>query len=166
MNTTKFIAQPGSQEMHISHIFDAPIDLVFKTWIDPATIPQWWGPACLATTVEYMEAKTGGSYRIVQRAPDGKVHRFHGVYHSIEAPHRIVSTFEYEGAPGHVSLDTLTFEAQGTQTKYIGRTVFQSVSDRDAMLQAECESGVRETMERMDKLLQQRKGKHDRDTGQ
>lgn len=157
MSTVEFSAPPNTPSLIITCLFDAPFEQVFNIWTDPQLIPQWWGPAYLDTTVERMEVRTGGSYRILQRAPDGKVHGFHGVYHAIEAPRRIVATFEYEGTPGHVSLETTTFEAQETQTKYRSHTMFQSFADRDAMLQTNCEAGVRETMERMATLLAQRR---------
>jgi len=157
-NKTQFIAPPGIAELHITHLFDAPIDLVFKTWIDPEAMPHWWGPAYLETTVEHMEPKHGGRYRILQRAPDGKVHGFRGVYHTVEAPHLIISTFEYDGYPNHVSLDTYRFETRGNQTLHTNISVFQSLADRDGMVATGCESGVREMMARMEKLLQQNKG--------
>lgn len=104
-----------------------------------------------------MEPKRGGSYRIIQRAPDGTVHGFRGVYHSVEAPHLIISTFEYDGFPHHVSLDTYRFEARGNQTLHTNTSVFQSLADRDGMVASNCEPGVRETMARMEALLQRLK---------
>lgn len=153
MNETEFLAPTGLPELLIRHVFDAPVEQVFTTWITPETLPLWWGPAYLETTVEHMRPVTGGSYRIFQRAPDGSVHGFHGVYHAVDAPHRIVSTFEYEGAPGHVTLDTLTFTERDGRTHYTSHSIFQSLADRDAMLSANCEPGVRETMARMAELL-------------
>lgn len=157
-NKTQFIVPPGVGELHITHLFDAPIELVFKTWLDPKLVPEWWGPAYLSTTVEHMNPRFGGSYRIIQRAPDGMVHSFRGIYHSVEAPHLIISTFEYESFPHHVSLDTYRFEARGSQTLHSNTSVFQSLADRDGMVASNCESGVRETMARMEKLLQRLKG--------
>lgn len=154
---TEFIAPPGVAELHIARLFDAPVELVFKTWLDPKLLPEWWGPAYLSTTVERMEPNSGGSYRILQHAPDGKVHGFRGVYHTVEAPHLIISTFEYDGFPHHVSLDTYRFEARGKQTLHTNTSVFQSLADRDGMVASNCEPGVRETMARMEKLLQRLK---------
>jgi uncharacterized protein YndB with AHSA1/START domain len=156
-SSTLFVAPPGIAELHVTHLFDAPVELVFKTWIDQKLLPEWWGPAYLSTTVERMEPKSGGGYQIIQRAPDGKVHGFRGVYHTVEAPHLIISTFEYDGFPHHVSLDTYRFEASGEQTLHTNASVFQSLADRDGMVAANCEPGVRETMARMEKLLQQLK---------
>jgi uncharacterized protein YndB with AHSA1/START domain len=95
----------------------------------------------------------------LQRDTDGTVHGFRGVYHAVEAPHLVIATFEYDGYPNHVSLDTYRFEVRGQQTQYTSLSVFQTVADRDGMVQSGCESGVRETMARMAKLLQQLKGK-------
>lgn len=151
--STQFAAPPGLPELRIAHTFDAPVERVFNAWIDPARIPRWWGPAYLTTTVEFMEPRVGGRYRIVQRAPDGKVHGFRGVYHTVEAPHLLISTFEYDGFPGHVSLDTCRFVAQEDKTNLMILSMFQSVEDRDGMVQSGCEAGVREMMARMETLL-------------
>lgn len=157
-NSTQFLAPPSVAELHISHLFDAPLELVFKTWLDPELIAEWWGPAYLSTTVEHMDPRSGGSYCINQREPSGTVHGFRGVYHTVEAPHLIISTFEYDGFPNHVSLDSYRFEARGKQTLHTNFSVFQSLADRDGMVASGCESGVRETMARMEKLLQKLKG--------
>jgi uncharacterized protein YndB with AHSA1/START domain len=64
-----------------------------------------------------------------------------------------VRTVEFEGAPGHVSLETLTFEDQDGTTLLRQSGVFQSVADRDAALQSGMERGVNEGMERLDELV-------------
>lgn len=151
----KITAPEGRAEIIVSHTFDAPAEAVFKAWTDPMLIPKWWGPARLSTMVDRMEAFAGGSWRFVQRDPNGHVHAFHGVYHAVEVPRRIVSTFEYEGTPGHVLLETTTFEAAGAKTLYTGLSVFQALGDRDAMWAAGCEAGMAETIARMDELLHQ-----------
>jgi uncharacterized protein YndB with AHSA1/START domain len=155
---TQFFAPPRTPELHIAHHFDAPVELVFRAWTDPTLMPEWWGPAYLATEVQYMHVRAGGGYRILQRAPDGKVHGFRGVYHTVAAPNLIISTFEYEGYPDHVSLDTFRYAAEGGGTAYSGTSVFQSLEDRDDMVATDCEPGVRETMARMEALLQRLKG--------
>lgn len=157
MSETQFVIPPGTGELRITHVFDAPVELVFKTWIDPEALPHWWGPAYLETTVEHMEPRHGGRYRILQRAPDGAVHGFRGVYHTVEAPHLIISTFEYDGARDHVLLETCRFEKQGNKTLHTSVSVFQSLDDRDAMVATGWESGVRESMSRLDELLQHSK---------
>jgi len=153
MSSTEIFAEPGKQEIVLTRVFDAPRDLVFKTWTDPTMIPRWWGPRYLTTTVDRMDARSGGGWRFVQRAPDGSEYAFHGVYHDVTSPRTLVSTFEFEGMPGHVALETGTFDDIGGKTKLTVRSVFQSLEDRDGMLQSGMEQGATETTERFAELL-------------
>ncbi len=150
---TKIIAEQGKQEVAITRVFDAPRDLVFKACTDRNLVPRWWGPERFATTIDKMDVKPGGLWRFTQRNADGDAYAFHGVYHKV-APGRIVSTFEFEGAPGHVSLDTIVLEEAGGRTKLVQKTVFQSVEDRDSMLREGMEEGVYESMDRLAVLLE------------
>lgn len=151
--TTKITAQPNSNELVIIQTFEAPREKVFKIYGDPKLKGDWWGPRYLTTRVERMKFRPGGSWRIVQRDPQGKVHGFHGVYHDVVPPVRVVSTMEYEGMPGHVQLETTTFQEIDGRTVVTTRTVFQSVEDRDGMMASGMEKGVFESEERFNELL-------------
>jgi uncharacterized protein YndB with AHSA1/START domain len=153
MTKTQFTVEPATQEVKSTRIFNAPRDLVFKAFTDPKHIPNWWGPRQYKTRVDQMEVKTGGQWRFVQEA-NGHEFGFHGVYHSINAPEQTVSTFEFEGMPGHVLLETAQFEAlpDGT-TRLTVTSVFQSVQDRDGMVASGMESGNTESYDRLEELL-------------
>ena len=73
------------------------------------------------------------------------------------APERICQTFEFLGVPGHVALQTATFEALGNKTRIRAQMVFQSVMDRDGMVASGMKSGADESMERLQKLLEELK---------
>lgn len=150
---TRITAERGKQEVIITRVYDAPRNLVFRACTDWNLIPQWWGPKRFTTTVDRLETKPGGIWRYVQRDATGNEYAFHGVYHEVLSPERIVDTFEFEGAPGHVALETLTLEDVGGRTKWTARSVFQTVEDRDAMLKEGMEEGVYETMDRLAGLL-------------
>ena len=95
-------------------------------------------------------------WRYVSRDKAGNEFGFHGVNHEVLAPERIIDTFEYEGLPekGHVSLQTARFtELPSGRTKINVQAVFQSVADRDGMLQSGAEKGINESYERLDELL-------------
>jgi uncharacterized protein YndB with AHSA1/START domain len=145
--------EPGKQEIVGTRTFDAPRDLVFKTMMDPKLIPQWWGPRAHTTKVDEMEVRPGGRWRYVVRDPDGNEHAFHGFYHAITAPERCVFTFEYEGVPGHVVLETVTLDEVDGKTRMTDQSVFQSVADRDGMVQSGMETGATEMMDRLDELV-------------
>jgi uncharacterized protein YndB with AHSA1/START domain len=153
MSKPEIVVEPGSLEIVVTMTFNAPRELVFKAYTDPALIPQWWGPRYLTTEIDTLDAQAGGRWRFVQRDPEGNVHAFRGVFHEVSAPNRIVQTFEYEGMPGHVSLDTATFEDHGGQTRVVAQSVFQSLEARDGMAASGMEIGINEGYERMNELL-------------
>jgi len=84
---------------------------------------------------------------------DGNTYGFHGVFHGTPSPDGVVQTFEFEGEPGHVSLDTWTFEDRGGSTLVRSVSSFQSVEDRDGMVASGMEHGVRDSYERLAELL-------------
>lgn len=153
MSKTTVIAEPGKQEVVITRIFDAPCELVFKTYTDPNLIPQWWGPTGTTTTVDQMDVRPGGMWRFVQHDQDGNEYGFHGVYHEITQPRQVVNTFEFEGMPGHVLLETVTFTEEDGKTTLTNLSVFQSVEDRDGMVMSGMEEGAAESMDRFAELL-------------
>jgi uncharacterized protein YndB with AHSA1/START domain len=153
MGTTKITADPGVPFIDFAREFDAPRDLVFRAHTDPELLAQWLGPAKYTMTVERLEVRDGGTWRYTHSGPDGAEYGFHGVFHGNPSPDSMVQTFEFEGAPGHVSLDTLTLEEKDGRTLARGRSVFQSVEDRDAMFQGGMADGMNEGYKRLDELL-------------
>ncbi len=153
MTDLKLIALPGKQDFTLTCTIAAPRDLVFRTYADPRWIPEWWGPRRLTSVVETMEVRPGGRWRIIQHDAQGTQFAFHGVYHLVDRPERIVSTFEYEETPGTVLLETVTFEELQGRTKMTDHAVFQSAADRDGMVQAGMQEGASESMDRFSQLL-------------
>jgi uncharacterized protein YndB with AHSA1/START domain len=153
MGKQQLVAEPGKQEIVITRTFEAPRELVFRALIDPDWVAQWWGPRRYTTTIVKLDAKAGGMWRFVQKGADGNEFGFHGVYHDVVAPERVVYTFEFEGMPGHVLMETIRLEEVNGKTTMIDTAVFQSVEDRDGMLMSGMEDGATESMDRLEELL-------------
>ena len=153
MEKTDIQAPAGRQEIIIKRMYDAPRDLVYRAVTDPKLIPEWWGPRNLTTNVERMEVRPGGQWRFIQRDPKGEIFAFHGVYHEAKAPELLVYTMEWEGMPGHVLLDIERFEEHNGVTTCISKNIFETVEDRDGMLQQGMESGAQEITNRLTELL-------------
>ena len=154
-NKTVITAEPGKQELFITREFEAPRQLVFRAYTEADLYEKWLGPNDLSMTIEKMEAFDGGSYRFLH-ARDGHVYAFHGVYHEVLAPERIIGTFEFDGLPekGHVIMGTTKFEdLGGGRSRIMHQSVFQSVNDRDGMIQSGMERGVVEGYEKLDNVL-------------
>ncbi|WP_037359634.1 SRPBCC domain-containing protein [Amycolatopsis orientalis] len=158
MNPTTITAQPGSPFIEVVREFDATPARLFRAYTDPDLVTRWLGPRDIEMRILEFAAHSGGAYRYVHVDPDGGEHVFRGVFHAVDTAERIVQTFEYEGAPGQVSLETLVFEDLGGRTRLRTRSVFPSVEARDAMVASGMERGIRDSMDRLDELS--------RDTGQ
>jgi uncharacterized protein YndB with AHSA1/START domain len=157
-NQTKVTVEPGKQELFITREFEAPRELVFKAFTDPELLVRWLGPCELTMTIDRYEPGSGGQWRFIHTDPHGNAFGFHGVNHEVEAPERIIRTFEFEGLPekGHVVLETAKFEPLGSnRTRVIIQSVFQSVADRDGMVQSGMERGVTESHESLDQLFEE-----------
>ena len=153
-NRTVVTAESGRQELFITREFDAPRELVYRAHIDPKLYVQWLGPHGYEMILEEFEPVSGGKYRYVHKDKDGNEYGFHGTFHEMSIDN-MVQTFEFEGYPGHVSLDTMRLEElPGGRTKAMIHSVFQSIADRDGMIQNGMEKGVREGYERLDEILE------------
>lgn len=154
MPTTEYTIEPGKHELVSTVVLDAPRELVFKAYTDPKLFAKWWGPSRYENRIEKFDSRPGGSWRVVHVGADGSEHGFHGVNHDVVTNERICQTFEYEGVPGHVALQTATFEDLGNnKTRITAQIVFQSVMDRDGMVASGMRSGADESMERLQTLL-------------
>ena len=154
-NETTIIAEPGKQELFIIREFDAPRELVFKATTDPKLIVQWLGPRDLAMKIDKYQAKTGGSYRYIHSDGKGNEYAFNGVFHNVTAPESVIQTFEFECMPGHTTLETAKYEElPNGRTKLTVHSVFQSVADRDGMVQSGMERGVVDSHERLDEIFE------------
>lgn len=154
-NRTVVTADTGRQELFITREFEAPRALVFKAHTDPKLYTQWLGPHGYEMTLETFEPVSGGRYRYLHKDTEGNEYGFHGVFHEM-SEELMIQTFEFEGLPerGHVTLDTMRLEElPGGRTRITIQSVFQSVADRDAMIESGMEKGVNEGYERLDELL-------------
>jgi uncharacterized protein YndB with AHSA1/START domain len=154
-NKVTITAEPGKQELFITREFDAPRALVYKAHIDPELYCQWLGPHGYEMVLETFEPYSGGRYRYIHKDNNGNEFGFHGVFHEMSED-LMIQTFEFEGLPerGHVILDIMRLEElSGKRTRVTIQSVYQSVADRDGMVQSGMERGVTEGYERLDEIL-------------
>ncbi|HET7030161.1 MAG TPA: SRPBCC family protein [Candidatus Limnocylindrales bacterium] len=152
MSRTTIDAPAGVPFIDVTREFDAPLELVWKAWTEPELIKQWLGPAKYEMVIHEWDVRDGGRWRFVHRAADGEF-GFHGVFHGEPSPHGFLQTWEFEGAPGHVSLERLTLEERDGRTIARTHSSYQSVADRDAMIENGMEGGMNEGFDRLDQLL-------------
>lgn len=155
-NATEIRAQHEKQEFFVIREFDAPRETVFEFFTDPALLVQWFLPRELPLSIDFMDCRTGGSYRHVHTHSSGKQFGAHGVFHEVAPPARIVRTYEFEGLPerGHVILEFTTLESlPDERTRVTIQFVFRSIADRDGMINAGFEPTVTIAHQQLDELL-------------
>jgi len=153
MSELQVIAEPGVPQVITSRTFDAPRELVYRAFTEPELLVQWLGPRKYTMTMDRFDLRHGGTWRYLHADDAGNAFGFRGVFHGEPSPDGIVQTFEFEGAPGNVSMDTATFEEHDGKTTVRTNSVFQSVEARDAMVDAGMADGMREGYDRLDDLL-------------
>lgn len=145
-------ADPTLPIIRITRDFAATPAQLLRAHTDPELYRAWIGPDALSTTIDYWDARTGGSFRFVS-GRDGEEHAFHGSFHEV-SPNRIVQTFTWEGMPEGVALETLRFEDLGDgRTRLHAQSLVDSIEDRDAWLRSGMEVGVNEGYANLDRML-------------
>jgi uncharacterized protein YndB with AHSA1/START domain len=152
------VTTPSDREIVMTRRFAAPRELVFEAHSSCEHMRNWWGPRKYEVDSCEIDFRPGGSWRVTHKSVDGpEEHGFRGEYREIVRPERIVWTFEWEGMPGHVSVETLTLEENDGETTLTARSVYDTVEDRDGMLQSGAEAGAGETFDRLDEYLEKLK---------
>lgn len=146
------VSSPHEREIRIERVFHASRERVWRALTDPAQVSQWW---CRGNplVIERMDVVRGGHWRFVEHSPQG-THGFEGRYSEVVAPERIVQTFEWDGMPGHVALETLTLEDLGDgRTRMVVTSLFHTIADRDGMLRSGMAQGAEQSYRALDRLL-------------
>jgi len=150
--STSKITTPTDREIHIERVFNAPRERVWRAFTNPKLIAQWWGRGN-KLVIERMEVERGGHGRFIEHSPNG-VHGFEGRYREVTPPERLALTFEWDGMPGHVAVNTMTLEDLGDgRTKVVTTSLFHTTEERDGMLRSGMEQGVNQSYAALDALL-------------
>ncbi len=146
------VTTPTDRTIRIERLFDAPRERVWQAFTDPKLVAQWWGRGN-KLVIERMEVERGGHWRFVEHGPEG-VHGFEGRYREVTPTTRLVQTFEWDGMPGYVILETVVLEEVGSdRTKVVNTSLFFSNEERDGMLASGMEAGLNESYAALDRLL-------------
>ena len=124
-------ASTAGREIVISRVVEAPRELVWQAWTQPEHVAQWWGPNGFTSTIQEMDVRVGGVFRMVMH---GMGQDFPNVmtYLEVERPARLVYDHG-NGEPDdpnkfHV---TVTFVEQDGKTEVTMRSLFATAEARD-----------------------------------
>jgi uncharacterized protein YndB with AHSA1/START domain/predicted enzyme related to lactoylglutathione lyase len=146
------VGTPSDREIRVERIFHATRERVWQAMTQPELVAQWWGRGN-KLVVERLEPWRGGHWRFVEHAPDG-THGFEGRFREVVPHERVVQTFEWDGMPGYVAINTMTLEDLGDgRTKLVSNSLFHTPEERDGMLHSGMEQGQEQSYRALDAIL-------------
>ena len=146
------VSTPSDREFNTERVFHAPREKVWRAYSEPELLAQWWGRGN-KLVVEKFEFERGGHWRFVEHSDDG-VHGFEGRFREIRPIERIVMSFEWDGMPAHVIIETLQLEDLGDgRTRVLTNSLFHTKEERDGMMASGMEGGLNESYAALDRLL-------------
>ena len=146
------VTTPSDREFRTERLFDATRDRVWRAMTERELVAQWWGRGN-KLVIEQMDLVRGGSWRFVEHSDDG-AHGFSGRYREVVPMERLVMTFEWDGMPGHVLIESVTLEDAGDgRTRVVTTSLFHTTEERDGMMSAGMEGGLNESYWALDRVL-------------
>ena len=146
------ITTPTDREIHIERIVNAPRDRVWRAYSDPVLLAQWWGRGNKLDVVR-LELERGGHWRVVEHGSGG-VFGFEGRYREVTPPQKFVRSFEWDGMPGHVAIEHVTFEDLGDgRTKISTIMQMHTPEERDGFLHSGMEGGMNAAYAELERVL-------------
>jgi uncharacterized protein YndB with AHSA1/START domain len=141
------------REIVITRIFDAPRAIVFEAWTKAEHVAHWWDPSGVPLAVCEIDLRPNGTFRWVNRGPDGGAeHTFSGIYREIAPPEKLVFTVRMFPS-SHEPVGTLVFTEDGKKTKLTMTIECKTKMDRDALLQMRIDAGTAQTLENLASYL-------------
>lgn len=152
LDTARIQADESLPIIRISRDFRATPEQLVRAHTDADLYARWVGPKDMTTEVVEWDARSGGSYRFLNRRGDEE-YAFRGCFHTVR-PDRLVQTFTWEEMPDGVSLDTMTFEDLGDGwTRMHSMSLLDSFEARDGMLASGMDVGINDGYAKLDGLL-------------
>src|SRR5215471_20058709 len=156
---TRITAEDGKQEITIAREFELPLELLFKAHAEPDIVEQWMSNEYTTTKLLKMESKKHGGWQLESK--DGKgnvVFRANGVIHEFVPNKKITRTFEMENTPFGVQLEVYEFERLTDDTSKLSmHVIYESVAQRDQILQMPFAKGINMAHDRLETVLKQLK---------
>ena len=145
-----------SREVSISRTFDAPRELVFRSFTQAEHIAKWWGPEGFSVPACDSDPRPGGALRIVMRGPDGIEFPMTGTYLEVDAPQRLVvesRVVDDDGRSLIEGLTTVTFVDREGSTEVNLHARATAFGPEAAAMVAGMEAGWTQSLQCLDDVL-------------
>lgn len=149
---TLAVTLPGDCEIALTRVFKAPRQLVYEAFSRPEILKRWFGPRGWSLVTCEVDARVGGGFRFVLRAPDGRELGMRGVYRELSPPGRSVHTESFDDFPGESQVTTVLVERDG-ETTLVASILYPSKAVRDAAIKSGMDRGAAESYDKLAAML-------------
>jgi len=160
-NETHATAPANEPVLLLERVFNAPRELVWQAWTDPAHISQWFFPRGYSVAHCEIDLRPGGKSVMDMKGPDGTIYPNKGVYLEVDPPSKLSYSDDVDedetawgdNAPPS-NVQTITFTDLGNNTTRLSVHIqLASVEDRDAMVKMGAREGWASSFEKLDEFL-------------
>ncbi len=146
----------GEGTVTLTRVFDAPRELVWRAWTDAKHMAQWFGPRGFTSSVPELDARVGGTLRIVMHGPDGNDYPMKGVFKEVAPPSRLVfATIAVDNDGNHLleGETTVTLEDEGGKTRMTVHSYAKGLVPLAPQMLAGMEAGWSQSLDKMGEAL-------------
>nr|WP_227418505.1 SRPBCC family protein [Roseitranquillus sediminis] len=119
----------AERTMVLQRFIQAPRSVVWGAWMNPETLPQWWGPDGFSCRTQRINLRAGGEWLFDMIAPDGTIFPNHHLYVEVRPEERIGYTLLWgEDGPKHADA-WASFEDRDGATKVTLGMVFSTAAE-------------------------------------
>lgn len=149
---TYLVENAADREIVLTRVFEAPRRMVWEAWTNPDQIRLWWGPKGFTSTIEVMDVRVGGVWRLVMHGPDGTDYPNESIFTAV-VPYELLAytmTGGRKGEPAVQMEKIATFEEEAGGTRVTLRIMFASAEARDRNVREYGSiEGGKQTLERL-----------------
>lgn len=166
MSETTFEKDLETGELTITKTINAPLEKVWEAFTTPEIFEKWWGPRGWETTVKEFELEPGGVLLYGMKCVDESQGEWYGqeswgkmVFKEINPPTEFTYTDYFCNDSGAVDENmpvinsSIKLEEVDGGTKIISAGTYESAEDLKKVIDMGMEQGVKETWDRLEKLL-------------
>ncbi len=142
----------SDRELVVTRTINAPARIVFEAWTNPELFKRWWVPKSAPITLLSceMDARVGGTYRLVFDAGNSTTMAFFGKYLEVTPSSCLVWT--NEESPEQ-SVTTVTFTERGGTTVVVISELYPSKEALDNGVASGSHDAMGETLDQLEELI-------------
>ena len=127
------LAGVAERTMILNRVIKAPVSVVWGAWMNPETLPKWWGPDGFSCKTSRIDLRAGGEWVFDMIGPDGTVFPNHHKYGAVIPEVRLDYTLHWgENGPKHADAWAMFDDLGGVTQVTLGMVMATAKEYQDA----------------------------------